>query len=110
MIEAVRTDLTQSNMYYSKDESGPFIDMIFRFNGGFVAIQSTSAITYSAKSDHIRELKDGLDLANTETLRIFYGVPASRFQQFETKPINPLLDQPDLNNVFIYFVDALADE
>jgi hypothetical protein len=104
MIEAVVADPTQEKMYYSRNESEPLIDMIFRVDGGFDAIQSTIAKTHNAEADKIRSLKKALALTKDETLRIFYVLPKCRYDQFETNPVNPLLQHPDLSNVFIYHV------
>ena len=49
-----------------------------------------------------------MGLQDDEKLRIFFAVPVGRFREFETAPVNPLLDEEDLNNVFIYHI-AVSD-
>lgn len=112
MVETVRTDQTQLNLYYSKNESEELIDMIYRVDGGFEAIQSTVRKSHDASPDKIRSLKTKLGLGENETLKIFYAVPSPRFAQFVTDPVNPLLDQPDLGNVSIFHlcISAAADD
>mmetsp|Transcript_20683 Transcript_20683/g.47963 ORF Transcript_20683/g.47963 Transcript_20683/m.47963 type:complete len:194 (+) Transcript_20683:1-582(+) len=110
MVETVRTDQTQLNLYYSKDESEELIDMIYRVDGGFEAIQSTVRKSHDASPDKIRSLKTKLGLGENETLKIFYAVPSPRFAHFVTDPVNPLLDQPDLGNVSIFHLCISADD
>jgi hypothetical protein len=104
MIEAVRKDETLKNMYYSKNESEPLIDMIFRVDGGFDSIQATISETHNSETEKIRTLKKELGLGEGKTLRIFYAVPWSRYKNFVTSPVNPLRQQVDLGNVLIYHV------
>lgn len=108
MIEEVRTDTSQNFLYYSKDEREPLIDMIFRVDDGFHAIQSTIAKSHKAKADKIRTLKERLQLGDGSNLRIYFGVPTSRFEEFVTDPANPLLDESDLSNVYIYHISVSA--
>jgi hypothetical protein len=110
MIEAVRTDETLENMYYSKNEREPLIDMIFRVHGGFDCIQATIFETHNGEAEKIRTLKTQLGLGEGMTLRIFYAVPWSRYEIFVTSPVNPLLEQSDLGNVLIYHVGVSAKE
>ena len=76
------------------------IDMIFRVDGGYDAVQSTIGRSHKASAAKIRVLKDGFKLRDDESLRIFFAVPVSRYKEFETAPANPLHDEPDLANVF----------
>lgn len=110
MFTSVRSDRSQQNMYYSKNESEPLIDMIFRVNNGYDAIQSTIATVHGGGTAAIRKLKTDLGLADNETLRIFFVVPWCHYSKFETTPINPLLDEQSLNNVFIYHVGVSSNE
>jgi hypothetical protein len=110
MIEAVRTDETLENMYYSKNEREPLIDMIFRVDGGFDSIQATISETHNCEAEKIRTLKTKLGLQEGVTLRIFYAVPSSRYNNFVTSPVNPLLEQSELDNVLIYHVGVSAKE
>ena len=110
MIAAVRSDETQQNMYYSKNEREPLIDMIFRVEGGFDSIQATISENHKGEAEKIRTLKQQLGLGVGMTLRIFYAVPLSRYKNFVTSPVNPLLDQADLGNVLIYHVGVSDDE
>jgi hypothetical protein len=72
MIEAVRTDETLENMYYSKNEREPLVDMIFRVDGGFDSIQERIYGTHNCEAEKIRTLKTDLGLGEGMTLRIFY--------------------------------------
>ena len=108
MNAAVHADQTQVNMFYSKDESEPLIDMIFRVDNGYDAVQATIGKSHGAATAKIRTLKAELGLQDDEKLRIFFAVPVGRFREFETAPVNPLLDEEDLNNVFIYHI-AVSD-
>lgn len=108
MIEAVCADTSQEHLYYSKDEHEPLIDMVFRVDGGFHAIQSTVGVSHNAETAKIRTLKAELRLRDDQTLTIFYAVPSLRYHQFVTDPVNPLLDQSDLNNVVICHVGISA--
>ena len=110
MVERVRNDPTQSNLYYSKDEFEPLIDMIYRVDDGFEAIQSTVSKSHDAKPEKIRSLATKLRLGSNEKLRIFYAVPSPRFSEFVTNPVNPLLDQPDLANVSIFHLSISGDD
>ena len=109
MVKRVRNDLTQSNLYYSKDKFEPLIDMIYRVDDGFEAIRSTVSKSHDAKPEKIRSLATKLPLGRNEKLRIFYAVPSPHFLQFVTNPVNPLLDQPDLANVSIFHLSILGD-
>jgi hypothetical protein len=95
-------------MYYSKNESEPLIDIIFRVDGGFDSIQATINETHNGEAEKIKTLKTELDLKRGMTLRIFYAVPLSRYKNFVTSPVNPLFGQPDLGNVLIYHVGVSA--
>jgi len=109
MIEAVRNDTTQQYMYYSKHESEPLIDMIYRVNDGFHAIQSTIAKKHDAEAQKIENLKMALQLGDGANLHFFYALPSSRFGDFRTDPVNPLLTAPDgldLTNVHIYHISV----
>ena len=78
--------------------------MIFRVDSGYDAIQSTIAKTHDAAVNKLRALKRELSLETDKILRIFYAVPSTRYSDFRTDPVNPLLDQEDLRNVSIYHV------
>ena len=43
-------------------------------------------------------------------LRIFFAVPRCRYENFETNPVNPLLEELDLDNVFLYHLAIDADD
>lgn len=94
-------------MFYSRNENEPLIDMICRVNGGYDA---TIRESHDGETEKIRTLAAALDLARGEKLRIFYGVPSCRYGKFEISPaVNPLLLQPDLDNVFLYHVSVMAN-
>ena len=109
MNESVRTDETKQFMFYSRNESEPLIDMIFRVEDGYDAIQATISKKHGAAADKIRTLKRELNLKAGEKLRIFFAVPSSRYRDFVTDPVNPLLDQADLSEVSIYHVGVMAE-
>jgi hypothetical protein len=46
MIQAVNTDMNYDKLYYSKNESEPCIEMVFRDDKGFVAFQSSVSKTH----------------------------------------------------------------
>ncbi|MEM1008466.1 MAG: hypothetical protein AAGJ35_05630, partial [Myxococcota bacterium] len=96
MNEYVQTDQAKQYMVYSRNESEPLIDMIFRVENGYDAIQATISKKHGAAADKIRTLKRELNLKAGEKLRIFFAVPSSRYRDFVTDPVNPLLDQADL--------------
>ena len=104
MNDRVRTDQSKQFMFYSKNQSEPLTDMIFRVDGGYDSIQSTVGKKHGATPDKIGALKTELNLADGETLRIFFVVPESRYAGFLTDPANPLYDQDALQNVHIYHV------
>jgi hypothetical protein len=110
MIAAVRSDETTENMYYSKNEREPLIDMIFRVEDGFDSIQATISENHKGEAEKMRTLKRELGLGAGTTLRIFYAVPFSRYTNFLTSPDNPLLEQADLENVVIYHIGVSDDE
>ena len=83
-------------MVYSRNESEPLIDMIFRVEGGYDATQATISKKHGAAADKIVKLKHELNLKEGEELRIFFVVPWCRYQDFVTDPVNPLLDEQDL--------------
>lgn len=106
MNDRVQTDLAQHYMFYSRNESEPLIDMIWRVDDGYNSIQSTVGAKHGAARDKIRSLKTELNLKDEETLRIFFGVPGTRYKDFVTDPVNPLYAQEDLNNVQIFHVSV----
>jgi hypothetical protein len=112
MLAAVHNDVTKQCIYYSRDESEPFIDMIYRVDGGFDAIQATIAREHDAESKKLEELVEGLGFQPGETLRLIYAVPKSRYTEFKTKPVNPLLDADSAKsaNVTIYHVSVHDDD
>ena len=95
LAQSVRNG-SAANLYYSRDEAEPLIGMIFRFDGGFMAIQVTIRTQHVAATAKIRDLVAALSLADNEKLVIVYAVPCNRLQNFETTPVNPLLGHPDL--------------
>lgn len=109
MNASVQKDQAQKYMYYSKNESEPLVDMVYRVNDGYHAIQATISRKHNAETEKIRTLKNKLGLKSHEKLRIFYAVPSNRYNQFETKPVNPLYSQEDLNDVHIYHVSVSAN-
>lgn len=98
LAESVRNSESDSNiMFYSKDESEELIDMICRFDGGFLAIQVTIQQKHTAKVEQIWKLLNALGpLPDGKKLIIVYAVPKNRLSEFETTPVNPLLDDPRL--------------
>mmetsp|Transcript_6781 Transcript_6781/g.18953 ORF Transcript_6781/g.18953 Transcript_6781/m.18953 type:complete len:633 (+) Transcript_6781:153-2051(+) len=95
LAESVRN--SQSDLlFYSRDESEPLIDMICRFERGFLAIQVTIQPTHTAKAAAIRELLDALNLSDNEKLVIVFATPSNRLKNFKTAPVNPLLEHQDL--------------
>ena len=110
LAKSVREDETKEFLYYSKDESEPLIDMIYRVDGGYEAIQATISLEHDAARNKIEDLKNALDLQSDQTLRIFYAVPSVKYAQFVTKPANPLdTDQHDFSNIFIYHLSIDDD-
>ena len=103
-------------MFYSKDESEPLIDMIWKVDGGYEAIQVTIRKDHGAATDKIRTLKNELGLTDEERLRIFIVVPSPRYSEFVTNPVNPLYDPvnkcacQDLMNVEIFHVGVSGGE
>ena len=108
MYQAVRNDKTQQSMFYSRNESEPLIDMIYRVDDGFESVQATIRKKHDAEAAKIKKLKGDLNLGNDEKLKIFYAVPSTRFKDFVTNPVNPLLGHHDLGNVSIYHI-AISD-
>jgi hypothetical protein len=110
LIAAVKADHSHQYMLYSRNEREPLIDMICRVNGGYDAIQATVRVQHDGETEKIRKLVTDLGLMGSQRLRIFYAVPSCRYGTFVTNPVNPLLHQSDLNNVFIYHVSVTANE
>ena len=116
MNERVRTDDQHEFLFYSKDESEPLIDMIWKIDGGYEAIQATIRRDHGAATDKIRTLKNELGLTDEERLRIFFVVPTPRYGEFVTDPVNPLYDPvnkgayQDLMNVEIFHAGVAGDE
>jgi hypothetical protein len=119
MCAAVRSDTTQQNLYYSKSNNSesqeePLIDMIYRVDGGFDAIQATigAKVHDADDSEKIKQLMLDLDLQPAEMLRIFYAVPSSRFTAFKTSTaaVRPLLASDPPANVVIYHVAVRDDD
>jgi hypothetical protein len=104
LAEAVLKDEDMKKMFYSRNDSEPLIDMIYRVDDGFVAIQATIGKTHSCQVSKIRELKTALGVGKNCVLKIFYAVPSARYEHFVTTPVNPLNDQDDLNDVSIYHI------
>ena len=104
IIQAVRNDAQKKFMFYSKDESEPLIDMIYKVDDGYHAIQSTISKKHDCAVGKIQTLTKAVQLQSGEKLTIFYALPSSRYNDFETNPVNPLFQQPDLINVCIYHV------
>lgn len=102
LVQAVRDDQTQEKLYYSKNENEPLVDMIFRVDGGFDAIQTTISKRHSCNVKEIVRLKHDLQLDDAATLRIFYAVPLCRYKEFVTEPVNPHGNLPGHDNVRIY--------
>jgi len=109
MNEYVQKDEAKEYMVYSRDEREPLIDMIFRVEDGYDAIQATISCNHGAETKKIRTLKRELNLKPSEKLRIFFVVPWCRYEKFVTDPVNPLLDEQDLNKVSIYHVGVMAE-
>ena len=113
LAASVRDDTTKEFVYYSKDEREPLIDMIYRVDGGYEAIQATISKKHDAARDKIENLKNDLDLQSDQTLRIFYAVPSVRYNEFATNPANPLdTDAYDFSNISIYHlsIDGVREE
>lgn len=116
MNERVRTDDQYKFLFYSKDESEPLIDMIWKIEGGYEAIQATIGKDHGAATGKIRTLKKELGLTDEETLRIFFVVPSPRYKDFVTNPVNPLYDldtkgaYQDLMNVEIFHAGVAGGE
>ena len=113
LVESVRNDSKKEFLFYSKNESEPLIDMIYRVDGGYEAIQATISKKHDAARDKIENLKNGLDLQSDQTLRIFYAVPSVRYNEFATTPANPLdTDVYDFSNISIYHlsIDGVREE
>lgn len=103
LAASVRDDTTKKFFYYSKDEREPLIDMIYRVDDGYQAIQATISKKHDAARDKIENLKTELKLQSDQTLRIFYAVPSARYNEFATNPANPLdTDASGFSNVSIY--------
>lgn len=115
MNERVITDHQHKFVFYSKDEFEPLIDMIWKIDGGYVAIQATIARDHGAATDKIRTLKNELVLKDKERLRIFFVLPNPRYSEFVTNPVNPLYDPvkkcpyQDLMNVEIFHVGVSGE-
>lgn len=84
-------------------------DMMCRVDDGFHAIQSTVRTSHDSDADKIKNLQEELQLVRGTKLKIFYTVPSTRYKQFVTDPVNPLLEQPDLKNVFIYHIGVAVN-
>uniref|UniRef100_A0A7S2UDW3 Uncharacterized protein n=1 Tax=Attheya septentrionalis TaxID=420275 RepID=A0A7S2UDW3_9STRA len=106
MNERVQTDDSQQYVFYSKNEAEALIDMIWRVDNGYDSVQSTVGPNHSAARGKIQTLKTELHLKDEETLRIFFTVPACRYKDFVTDPVNPLYQQEDLKNVRIFHVSV----
>eukprot|EP00550_Attheya_septentrionalis_P010248 CAMPEP_0198288484 /NCGR_PEP_ID=MMETSP1449-20131203/6965_1 /TAXON_ID=420275 /ORGANISM="Attheya septentrionalis, Strain CCMP2084" /LENGTH=587 /DNA_ID=CAMNT_0043986629 /DNA_START=175 /DNA_END=1938 /DNA_ORIENTATION=- len=96
MIARVRATTDESEMFYSKNESEPLVDMICRVASGYEATQVTIQVQQDAATEKIQALVDNLNLNETEHLTIVYAVPKLRYNEFSTNPVNPLLDAPEL--------------
>jgi len=116
LAASVRKDTRKEFLFYSKDQSEPLIDMIYRMDDGYEAIQATISKTHDAARDKIEVLKNALDLQSDQTLRIFYAVPSLRYDEFKTEPVNPLdpldTNEYDFSNIFIYHlsIDGLRQD
>ena len=77
------------------EESEPLIDMMCRVDDGFHAIQSTVRTSHHSDADKIKKLQEELQLVPGTKLKIFYASQSTRYKQFVTDPVNPLLEQPD---------------
>ena len=110
VIEAVKEDSLKQSLFYSRNESLPLVDMIWRVDGGYDAIQATIRKEHDAAVGMLQGLVSALKLREDERLRIFYCVPSCRYESFVTNPVNPLLDESVLDNVSIYHVRITSDE
>ena len=86
----------EMEMFYSKNESEPLIDMICWVENGFEATQATIQVTHDAKVAKIEALVNSLNMQETERLKIICAVPAICHKDFSTNLVNPLLDHPEL--------------
>lgn len=93
LAESVKRTASDDTLFYSKDESEPLIDMICRFDRGFLAVQVTIRRKHDAETAKIAALVNALALGEGEKLVIVYAVPQNRLAEFETAPVNPLLGQ-----------------
>ena len=110
LAESVREDAKKEFLYYSMDQSEPFIDMIYRVDDGYEAIQATISKKYDAVRDKIKDLKNALHLQSSQKLRIFYAVPSVRYDEFVTDPVNPLdTNGYDFSNIIIYHLSIDGD-
>ena len=108
--ESVKGSTNMDLLFYSKNESEELTDMIMRVVGGYLAVQVTIQKKHSASPDDMRSLVQALNLQHHERLTIIYVMPKSRLAAFETSPVNPLLEAPDLaENVVIYHM-AIDDD
>jgi hypothetical protein len=96
MIARVRATTDERELFYSKDESEPLVDMICRVASGYEATQATIQVQHDAATEQIQALVDNLNLNETERLTIVYAVPKLHYNEFSTNPVNPLLDAPEL--------------
>ena len=110
MVDAVKKDSLKQSVFYSRNEREPLIDMIWRVDGGYDAIQATIRKDHGAAVEKIQNLVSALQLKEGERLRIFYCVPSCRYEGFATAPVNPLLAKNVLDNVSIYHVRITSDE
>uniref|UniRef100_A0A7S2UNA2 Uncharacterized protein n=1 Tax=Attheya septentrionalis TaxID=420275 RepID=A0A7S2UNA2_9STRA len=111
MIAQVKAATGETEMFYSKNSSEPLIDMVCRVSDGFEATQVTIRVQHDAEAAKIQALVNSLDMKETEHLTIIYAVPRSRYNDFVTDPVNPLLNQPALaRRVTIYHVAIDDDE
>jgi hypothetical protein len=95
-VQATRDESPESEIFYSKNESEPLVDMICRVASGYKAIQVTIQVQHDAATETIQALVDNLNLNETEHLTIVYAVPKCRYNEFSTNPAILLLDVPEL--------------
>ena len=84
--------------------------MIWRVDGGYDAVQSSIAETHDCDPNKIQTLKQNLQLNSNEKLRIFFAVPPPRYKNFQTDPVDPLAENNQLDNVYVYHLSITKDD
>ena len=79
-------------IFYSFNESEHLVDILYKPDDTYHAIQVTIGQTHDCDEDKLKNFLDTVGLTEEQELSLVYAVPNGKFGRFTTSPVKPRIN------------------